>query len=101
MALVIDPGTTMVPAPSKEKAKHIAENAIKQTKTAEEAVRFIKQSGYGKQGFNARHLDNFDLKHKIYQANGDYAKQHPGDNRWLEVIAPKDDNQKPVTTPKS
>lgn len=95
----INPDAKIVPAPTKDKAKKIGKNAIEQTKTAEEAARWINQSGYGAQGYRARTLDNFDTNHPIYKTNGDWAGQHPGDGKWLEV-RDKAEGQPKATTPK-
>lgn len=97
--LNIDPNARVVPAPTKDKAKKIGSDAIGRTNSAEEAARFINQSGWGAQGYRARSLDNFDTKHPEYQTNGDWVGQHPGDKRWVEVRDKPEDAPK-ATTPK-
>lgn len=95
--LNIDPDAKIVPGPKKDKTKKIGTDAIKQTKTADEAARWINQSGWGKQGYRARTLDNFDTNHPIYKTNGDWVGQHPGDNKWLEVRDKVEDQPKATT----
>lgn len=81
----VDLNVVPVPAPTKTITERIGKSAIKHTKTAQEAANYVNQHTT----YKARARDNFDVTHPTYKSNGDWAGQHPGDNRWVEVMGKK------------